>query len=527
MDFYSARDAFVRVWNEPERLRTAIPTQYHGHAWAVLVLAMVAWLAYVYVHGVAPALERVRRRRMAALPVAFNTHFAQKVEEVGKIMGANRLRHVFYPELPTREDLPLHALASYRVRALRDRLARERHECRSCFIEEASLAVEGCSGYPGHGFREIVNRPAYFRQWAHHVAGRSAHIQLVVAYWDAVEQREHLFYASQRGKLRPPAVDDDVAWTASGGIGWDLIFAPDDLGGHTTIAQAIRSKHHVDVRPDLYLQFVSLVNPESPGTFETHLTLELPVDARDSVEGLQRAHERFRAACVAEGVRPLVVFECEPDDSNFQVQFQTARYDTFGSVRAASRAAVDLVHAFRTKHNLAVARTRVESTIFAKLVPETDADLKAGDSDRYFEFHRRLASSVARYHQIVDDGVKAWADATCIALRRTHGSRRGRAPRVEAHASRVGAKLFVNARFWNVGRDSALVLWGDGVERAVTDGLADDGEIEVPPVLWSKPPLREYTVMDDDPQLDSRPLGPCCVPPSVFDEYLASFKTAL
>jgi inosine/xanthosine triphosphate pyrophosphatase family protein len=404
--------------------------------------------------------------------IAFFTHYKQKFDEISKLLGHESIEPVWFPDLPTFEGLDLADLASTRVKLLFDRIKRP------CFLEEASLEIEGCNGYPGHCFREIVNNEKYFRKWVMENDGKNATIRLCVGFVDGSGQTR-IFEATQKGVIVAPKIES--GWHPDvRAIGWDAIFSPDSLPSGKTIADEIEHKHFIDVRLQLYLTFRELINPSAECCYEIHITVALPENLRKTSEtpstigDLLSFVSSFRKACQENHLRCLTILE-DGGDNNKQIQLQTATYRCFKTNQDA------IQHAFATSSILAekfkfqICRTRVEAMAHSKFAPKTCSDLKPKHASCYFEFHRRASMWKSSYESIQMVVKRHFSDV------------------MQCHVSKVGPKVFVNARFFDVGYEEADQMWNQ---------MEKDLAIETD-LVWVKKRLDEYAIYDDNIHMDS------------------------
>lgn len=397
-----------------------------------------------------------RRRRSSVL---FQTHYREKFHEIERLLGKGSIEQI-HLDLPTWEGIQLCELARRRVEALYAIVQR------SCFLEECSLSLDECNEFPGRSFRDIVANQKYFRMWTHQHAGKTGTIRIAVGYVDS-DEKTHVFESSQRGVIYEPI--DEKEWST--GIGWDPIWAPFDLGGgDQTIGKHLLQKHWVDVRLNLYLSFRTLINPKANGTFEIHLTV-----APDKTKSTSDVFQTFRNVCLKHRVKPLVIFE-----SNSQVQLQTAEYQSFESVAAVSKYAFTMAEKFRLEGQNIV-RVRVEAMAFSANTPKYDWEAEKMPSSYYFEFHQQI-DNVQDYEKV---------DKICQQHHATF--------------SHVGAKTFVNARYYSVGLQNAECQWKKLM-------CAVGGN-------HSKKPLKEYAVLDDWPDMDESDSSPCIVSQLVRKEF--------
>lgn len=403
--------------------------------------------------------------------IAFFTHYQQKYDEISKLMGADSIEQVWFPDLPTYEGYDLADLALARVELLYQRLQRP------CFIEEASLEVEGCFGFPGRCFREIVNND-YFRFWTKENNGKKAKIRLCVGYVGR-DGESKVFEATQHGTIVMPQTEQ--GWNPDPrAIGWDIIFSPNHITNGKTIADLIEHKHFIDVRLQLYLTFRELINPSAESCYEIHITVALPENLRHystnegTIGELIDFANNFRQACKENGLRPLTILEDTTKD-NKQIQFQTAVYRCFKSNQEAIQHAYETSKLLSQKYGFEICRTRVEAMAHSKFAPKTNENLGKEHANCYFEFHRRASLWKTSFEKIKEIVSK---HETLI---------------MHPHVSKVGPKVFINARFFDMGYKLADYLWNE-----MENDLSIESDLQ-----WTKKRLDEYAIHDDDIDMDT------------------------
>lgn len=403
--------------------------------------------------------------------IAFFTHYKEKFEEISKLLGHESIVQVHYSDLPTFEGLDLPDLALARAKLLYDRIKIP------CFLEEASVAIEGCDGYPGHCFREIVNSP-YFRKWVRENDGKKATIRLCVGFVDSVGVCR-VFEATQKGRIIMP--QSEKGWNPDPrAIGWDAIFSPDDIPSGKTIADLIEHKHFIDIRLQLYLTFKELINPSGESCYEIHITVSLPENLRYlskeswTLENLVDFVNKFKSTCQKNHLRALTILE-DQGPNNKQIQLQTATYRCFQSNQDAIQHAYSTSKMLSSNYGFEICRTRVEAMAHSQNAPKTNKDIKPEHSSCYFEFHRRATlwrSSLETIESIVN---------------------RYESENVQMHVSKVGPKVFVNSRFFHLGYQESDEIWCQ---------MENDLALETD-LTWAKKRLDEYAIHDDDIDMDS------------------------
>lgn len=200
--------------------------------------------------------------------------------------------------------------------------------------------------------------------------------------------------------------------------------------------------------------------PTFEGTFETHITLQLPVQ-----------EEEFRRDCARLGVKPIVI-ELPAGSTPTQPMTSGETQGTLATVLAESR------ELWRKLEGLGYRPTRlkIEAGPTNRGLPHSDTEAENLPADFYYEHHLKV--------EVRDDATRRWVEQIC-ASRQAHLSSNA----LKAHPD-GRREYFVTVRSYAIGRQTA---------EAGIDRLAEDFRTAGVPLLKR---ICEYCVYDSRPGVD-------------------------